>query len=102
MCKIKLELDKEKIINENLYSYEQMMSSLDKICSDTDFVKEAAGEYRLSDDADSIGSLLVLISRFERQSWLIPNIKTWTYIDDDGSEENALDTYLNVKSYGTA
>jgi hypothetical protein len=100
VCKIKIELDKRKIAREKIYPYEKMLTSLDKICQDTSFIKESLGEYRLSDDADSVGSLLVLISRFESQSWLIPNIKSWTITDDDGQEEDALQTLMKVKSHG--
>ncbi len=97
MCKIKIELNKE-----SQYPYDLMVESLDKICRDTNFTKDDYGEYSLSNNADPIGSLLVLISRFESQSWLIPNIKTWTVIHDDGIEEDALKTYMTVRNHSIA
>ncbi|MBR6469000.1 MAG: hypothetical protein IKS84_01365 [Lachnospiraceae bacterium] len=102
MCRIRIELNKDKISREAIYPYDKMVSSLDTICKDTNFIKAGPGEYSLDKDADSIGSLLVLISRFESQSWLIPNIRTWTVINDDGIEEDALKTYMMVRNAGIA
>ena len=60
------------------------MEWLDKICEDTYFIKIGTGEYKLQDDENPIGALLVLISRFKKQSWLIQNLKTWKTFDDEG------------------
>ena len=32
----------------------------------------------------------VLVSRFKKQSWLIPNLKTWKTFDDEDGEQDAL------------
>lgn len=46
-------------------------------------------EYELINN-DVIGTLLVLVSRFKKQSWLIPNLKTWKTFDDEDGEQDAL------------
>lgn len=80
---------------EDIFPPSEMMKALDKICTDTNYIKIGEGEYLLKEDADSIGTLLVLLSRFEQQSWLFPNMKSWTILDDeeDAEPQNFLEIY---------
>ena len=94
MFTMKLEFDKDKLAKDPELDYEIVMEWLDKICEDTYFIKIGTGEYKLQDDEDSIGALLVLISRFKKQSWLIQNLKTWKTFDDEEGEQDALKTVL--------
>lgn len=92
--RMKLVFDEEKVTKDGKYDIDVMYEWLDKICSDTWFKKTGKGEYELIDH-DEIGSILVLISRFEQQSWLIPNLKSWkTYCEEEG-EVDALKVVLN-------
>lgn len=63
---------------------------LDKICDDSNFNKIEKGIYNLKDGEDDIGALLVLVSRLKKQSWLIPNLKTWKIFDNEDGEQDAL------------
>ena len=36
-----------------------------------------------------IGTLLILSARFDKQSWLYPNLKAWK-VYEDGEEQDAL------------
>ena len=99
MCTMKIELDKDKINTDGFATYDEMLAAVDKICSDTFFHKIGPGEYVLEKNHDSMGSLLILISRFRQQLWLLPVIKSWFVTGDDGCEIDALETYLEVNGY---
>ena len=94
MFTMKLEFDQDKLAKDPELDYELVMEWLDKICEDTYFSKIGTGEYKLQDDENPIGALLVLISRFKKQSWLIQNLKTWKTFDDEEGEQDALKTVL--------
>lgn len=94
MFTMKLEFDQDKLAKDSELDYELVMEWLDKICEDTYFIKIGTGEYKLQDDENPIGALLVLISRFKKQSWLIQNLKTWKTFDDEEGEQDALKTVL--------
>ena len=92
MCKMYISLNKK-----DDRSYNEMTSFVDKICEESCFVKTGNEEYCLLPDTPPAGALLVLVSYFERYQWIVPNISTWKYIDEDGEEENALATYMRMK-----
>ena len=92
-----IELNKEKVQQEKIYNYDKMVKALDEICEDTDFIVEAPGQYYLPNEYDEIGTFVVLCSRFRQQTWLIQNIKSWIVKYDDGSIEDALESYLKVQ-----
>jgi hypothetical protein len=94
MFTMKLEFDQDKLAKDPELDPELVVEWLDKICEDTYFIKIGTGEYKLQDDEDPIGALLVLISRFKKQSWLIQNLKTWQTFDDEEGEQDALKTVL--------
>jgi hypothetical protein len=89
MFRMVLEFDENKVLKDSNYDIEQMYDWLDKICLDTWFDVIGKGEYELINN-DVIGTLLVLVSRFKKQSWLIPNLKTWKTFDDEDGEQDAL------------
>lgn len=95
MFTMKFEFDEKKLKkNEPDLDIEQCYQWLDEICKETRFTKTALGEYVLNDGEDDIGSLLVLIGRFKKQSWLIPNLKLWKTFDDEEGEQDALKVML--------
>lgn len=63
---------------------------LDKICDSSNFNKIEKGIYNLKNGEDDLGALLVLVSRLKKQSWLIPNLKTWKIFDNEDGEQDAL------------
>ncbi|MGN0328526.1 MAG: hypothetical protein ACI4D4_06060 [Lachnospira sp.] len=95
MFTMKFEFDEEKLKkNDPDLNIEQCYQWLDEICTDTRFTKTSLGEYVLNDGEDEIGSLLVLIGRFEQQSWLYSNLKSWKTFDDEEGEQDALKVVL--------
>lgn len=62
--------------NDPDLTIEQCCQWLDEICTDTRFTKIGKCKYKLNDGVDDIGTLIILISRFKQQSWLIPNLKS--------------------------
>lgn len=97
MFTMKFEFDKEKL-KKNVpdLTIEQCCQWLDEICTDTRFTKIGKCEYKLNDGVDDIGTLIILISRFKQQSWLIPNLKSWKTFDDEEGEQDALKVVLEV------
>lgn len=95
MFSMKFEFDPDKLkMNEPDMTIEQCYDWLDEICEETFYTKTALGEYSLNDSEDDMGSLLVLIGRLKKQSWLIPNLKSWKTFDDEEGEQDALKVML--------
>lgn len=94
MFRMKLEFDQDKLAKNPELNNELVMEWLDKICEETCFNKTGEGEYILRENEDPMGVLIVLISRFRQQSWLIQNLKTWKTFDDEDGEQDALKTIL--------
>ena len=90
MFTMKFEFDEEKLKkNDPDLDIELVMEWLDEICTDTRFTKIGKCKYKLNDGVDDIGTLIILISRFKQQSWLIPNLKSWlTFSDDEGVQDD--------------
>ena len=91
---MKMEFDPEKLAKDPDLDNELMMEWLDTICEDTYFEKIGKGEYKLKENEEPIGALVVLISRFRKQSWLLQNLKTWKTFDDEEGESDTLKAVL--------
>lgn len=90
MFKMKFEFDNDKLIKNNPeISMDIAMQMLDKVCTDTRFDKIGDCEYELQKDCNVVGTLLILTSRFDKQTWLYPNLKSWTTYDGE-CEQDAL------------
>jgi len=83
---MKFKFDEEKLENNSDLSVELLTALLDDICMNTRFVKAGICEYELP---ESESTLLILSARFDRQSWLYPNLKSWK-VYEDGEEQDAL------------
>lgn len=89
MLKMKFKFDEEKLENNSNLSVELLTALLDDICMNTRFVKTGICEYELPEDESTVGTLLILSARFDKQSWLYPNLKSWK-VFEDGEEQDAL------------
>ena len=83
---MKFKFDEEKLkINNPDLGVELLTELLDDICLNTRFICE----YELPEDESTVGTLLILSARFDKQSWLYPNLKSWK-VFEDGEEQDAL------------
>lgn len=90
MLKMKFKFDEEKLkINNPDLGVELLTELLDDICLNTRFIKTGICEYELPEDESTVGTLLILSARFDKQSWLYPNLKSWK-VFEDGEEHDAL------------
>lgn len=90
MLKMKFEFDDEKVkMNNPDSSVKLLMELLDDICINTRFVKTGICTYELPKNESTVGTLLILSARFDKQSWLYPNLKSWK-VYEDGEEQDAL------------
>lgn len=82
MLKMKFKFDEEKLkINNPDLGVELLTELLDDICLNTRFIKTGICEYELPEDESTVGTLLILSARFDKQSWLYPNLKSWRIYD---------------------
>ena len=86
---MKFKFDEEKLENNSNLSIELLTALLDDICINTRFVKTGICEYELPENESTVGTLLILSARFDKQSWLYPNLKSWK-VYEDGEELAAL------------
>lgn len=84
---------KLKNINSNL-SEALALEWLDDICTHTNFKKVGEGEYEIDEEADFLGSLMLLIGKIESQSWLVPGLDSWTTYCEEEGEVDALKELL--------
>ena len=90
MLKMKFEFDEEKMkINNPDLSVELLTDLLDDICTNTRFIKTCNCEYELPENESTVGTLLILSARFDKQSWLYQNLKSWK-VYEDGEEQDGL------------
>lgn len=80
---MKFKFDEEKLkINNPDLGVELLTELLDDICLNTRFIKTGICEYELPEDESTVGTLLILSARFDKQSWLYPNLKSWKVFED--------------------
>lgn len=79
-----IESDPEKL-KRNGMDVDEFNKLLKIICWGTGFVEDSPNHYHLDENEDEIGAMVVLMAKFDKLGYIIPNLSTWiTYCEEDG------------------
>ncbi|MDR2610105.1 MAG: hypothetical protein LBC58_01465 [Clostridiales Family XIII bacterium] len=87
MFRIQIELDKDKIINERKYHYEDIVSKIDTIFTvHAGFIKETDTSYIIDDNSEELARLMIVNKKLRKANWFVPYVKTWLLyeLEDEG------------------
>ena len=86
-----VESDPEKL-KKNGMDVDKFNELLKIICYGTGFIEDSPNHYHLDENEDEIGAMVVLMAKFDKLGYIVPNSSRWTtYCEEDG-EEDYMDT----------
>ncbi len=88
MEKIQVVLDREKILEEERYSFDKMQAAVDAVLVDGyGLVKEGDGFYYGQNAADDYSRFWLAILKLKDQPWFLDNVKSFLWFNSDDSDD---------------
>lgn len=83
-----IESDPEKL-KRNGMDVDEFNELLKIICYGTGFIEDSPNHYHLDENEDEIGAMVVLMAKFDKLGYIVPNLSTWiTYDEEDGEVDH--------------
>lgn len=92
MLKVQIVLDKEKILKEAVYNFEELQSIVDRFMTQTCELRKESDGFYVGDNTNSdYISIMSSIQKLKEASWFVNNVKVWKWYacDDDTGEKDA-------------
>lgn len=93
---IKIVMDEEKILRENIYSLENIYNSIDEL-AEFSGMKKIDKYYYVSKNDTPTDLGCFVCSNLEEQQWFMNNVKEWLWLDKEDGIQDIIDFYKKKK-----